>query len=71
MYTAAELNLGDRVWSEVIKDSFITLPGTGGHSGTNAFKIMCPHFGKIMRVFMAVVQRGCDQLMDVLLMVWW
>ena len=60
-----------RVWGEVVKDIFITLPGKEGRSGINAFKIMCPHFGKIMKVFIAVVQRGCDQLMDALLMVWW
>ena len=37
-----------RVWGEVVKDIFITLPGKEGRSGINAFKIMCPHFGKIM-----------------------
>ena len=33
-YTGAELNLGDRVLGEVEKDSFTTLPGKGGHSGS-------------------------------------
>ena len=60
-----------RVWGEVVKDSFVTLPGKQGHSGINAFKFMSSHFRKVMRVFIAIVQRGCDQVMDVLLMVWW
>ena len=30
--TGAESNLRDRVLSEVEKDSFIALPGKGGHS---------------------------------------
>ena len=32
LYTSAKLNLGDRVLGEVEKDSFIALPGKGGHS---------------------------------------
>ena len=30
--TGAESNLGDRVWGKVEKNSFIALPGKGGHS---------------------------------------
>ena len=33
LYTGAELNLRDRVLGEVEKDSFLTLPGKGGHNG--------------------------------------
>ena len=33
LYTGAELNLRDRVLGEVEKDSFIALPGKGGHRG--------------------------------------
>ena len=33
LYNGAELNLGDRIFGEVEKASFITLPGKGGHSG--------------------------------------
>ena len=32
LYTSAKLNLGDRLLGEVEKDSFIALPGKGGHS---------------------------------------
>ena len=32
LYTHADLNLGDRVLGEVEQNSFITLPGQGGHS---------------------------------------
>ena len=31
--TSAEANLGDRIWGEVEENSFIALPGKGGHSG--------------------------------------
>ena len=33
LYTSAKSNLRDRVLGEVEKDSFITLPGKGGHNG--------------------------------------
>ena len=39
----------DRVLSEVEKNSFIALPGKGGHSGLVPSKIVCPNlegFGK-------------------------
>ena len=32
---------------------------------------MCPHLGRIVRSFIVIVQRGCDQSMDILLMSWW
>ena len=40
----ADLNLGDRVLGEVGKDSFIALPGKGGHSGLLPRKL-CPNAG--------------------------
>ena len=40
--TGAELNLRDRVLDEVEKDSFIILPGKGGHSGLLLGKCMSP-----------------------------
>ena len=33
LYTGAGLNLRDRVLGEAEKNSFIALPGKGGHSG--------------------------------------
>ena len=32
-YTGGGLNLGDRVLGEVERNSFIALPGKGGHNG--------------------------------------
>ena len=32
LYTCPELNLRDRVWGEVEKESIIALPGKGGQS---------------------------------------
>ena len=45
LYTGVKSNLGDRVLGEVEKDSFITLPGKGGHSGLLPRKVMCPNPG--------------------------
>ena len=39
LYLGAKLNLGDRVWGEVEKNSFIALPGKGGTMGS------CPQNG--------------------------
>ena len=33
LHAGGESNLRDRVWGEVEKNSFISLPGKGGHSG--------------------------------------
>ena len=45
--TGAELNFGGRVLGEVEKNSFIALPGKGGHSGLVPLKIVCPEPGGI------------------------
>ena len=45
LYTSAQLNLRDRVLAEVEKDSFIALPGKGGHSGLLPRKTMCLNLG--------------------------
>ena len=42
LYNGAELNLGDRVFGEVEKASFFTLPGKGGHSGLMLSKPRVP-----------------------------
>ena len=42
LYIGAESNLGDRVLGKVEKDSFITLPGNGGHSGLLPRKLCVP-----------------------------
>ena len=39
--TGAKSNLGDRVLGEVEKNSFIALPGKGGHSRLVPLKIVC------------------------------
>ena len=70
LYTRAKSNLGDRVLGEVENESFITLPGKGGYSGLLPRKTMCPHLGEIVRSFIVMVQRGRDQLTDIILMGW-
>ena len=47
---SAELNLEDRILGEVEKNSFITLPGKGGHSGLMTSKTACPHPGDLVTV---------------------
>ena len=39
LYTSTEFNLGDRVLTEVEKNSFIALSGKGGHSGLISSKL--------------------------------
>ena len=65
-----ELNriLGDRVLGEVEKDSFITLPGKGGHGRLLPRKTVSPNLERIVRSFIVMVQRGCGQLVDIVLM---
>ena len=45
LYTGAESNVGDRVWGELEKDSFIALPCKVGHSGLLPRKTVCPNPG--------------------------
>ena len=47
----AKLSLRDRVLGEVRKNSFITLPGEGGHSGLIPLKTVCPNMGGLVRSF--------------------
>ena len=42
LYTGVKSNLGDRVLGEVEKDSFITLPGKGGHRRFLSQKTLSP-----------------------------
>ena len=42
------MNLIDRVWGEVEKDSFIALPGKGGEQQASALRTMHPPLGKIV-----------------------
>ena len=49
--TSAESNLRDRVLGEVEKNSFIALPGKGGHSRLLSSKTMCPHLGGLDEEF--------------------
>ena len=53
------------------KNTFTALPGRRVHSRLNALKIVCPNFERVVRSFIVMVQRGCGQLMDILLMGWW
>ena len=43
--TGAKLNLGDRVLGDVEKNSFIVLPGKGGHSRLMPSKLCVPTQG--------------------------
>ena len=56
LFTGAEPNLGDRVFSQVEKNSFIALPGKGGHSGLMPSKMCFPTQGDLVRSFIAMVQ---------------
>ena len=49
--TGAKSNLRDRVLGEVEKNSFIALPGKGGHNGLLPLKTMCPNPGEFGEEF--------------------
>ena len=58
--TGAELNIEDRVLGEVEKNSFIVLPGKGGHSRLLPQKLCVPMREDLVRSFIAMVQGwGC------------
>ena len=58
--TGAELNLRDRVWGEVEKNSFIAWLGKGGQSGLVPQKLCVSTQRDLVRSFIAVVQGwGC------------
>ena len=57
-----------RVLGEVEKINFIALPVTGGHSRLLPSKL-CPNLEGLVS-FIEMVQRGCDQLEDILLIGW-
>lgn len=72
LYTSPELNLRGRVWSDVEKEElFYFARQRGPELWPMTSKIMCPNLEKIMRSFIVIVQRGSDQLVDILLMGWW
>ena len=50
--TSHESNLRDRLLDEVENNSFIGLPGKGGHSGLLSSKTMCPNLGGIGEAFL-------------------
>ena len=64
------MNLGDRVLAQSEKNSFIALPGRGGHSGLLPSKL-CSHLEGVVRSFTGMVQRGRGQLVGILLIGWW
>ena len=47
---------------KVEKEHFIAFTGKGEHSGFMPSKTSVPHLGKIVKRFIAIVQRGHDQL---------
>ena len=49
--TSAKSNLGDRVLGEVEKNSFIALPGKGGHSRLLPQNTVCPNLGGLDEEF--------------------
>ena len=56
---------------DVEKNSFIVLPGKGGQQQAHVLKTVYPHLERIVRSFIVLVPRACDQLLDILLIVWW
>ena len=71
LYTCPELNLRDRVWGEVEKESIIALPGKGGHSRLTSSKpYILTWIYETVKSFILIVLSRCGQLVDILLMHW-
>ena len=58
LYTSAGLNLGDRVLGEAERNSFVALPGKGGHSGLNTLKTVCPALEGVVRNLTVFKEQG-------------
>ena len=69
LYNSTELNLRDRVWSEV-ENSFTVFPGRGGHREREP-STLCLSLDGVVRSFIVIVQGVCDQIVDILLIGWW
>ena len=65
LHNGAKSNLGDRVLGEVKKSSFIAFPGKGGHCRPSK---PCVLLAEDTEKFYSNGSKGCDQLMDILLM---
>ena len=48
----------------------LLLARQGDHSGPK-FSQLCPHLKRVIRNFIVMVQRGCDQFIDIPLIDWW
>ena len=69
--TDSEINLEDRVLSEVEKKSFIALPSKGEHTGLMFSKLCVPHLEGVSEESYSVQGGGPDWLLDILLIGWW
>ena len=56
---------------EVEKKSFIAFTGKEGSQQANVLKTVCPNLEQVVRSLTVMVQRGRDQLVDILLIGWW
>lgn len=65
LHPVTKLNLRYRVLHEVEEKSFTVLPGIGDHSGLTPSNLEW-----VVRSFIEMVQRGRDQLADILLIGW-
>ena len=68
-----ELILGGRVLDHIekIKANLCCFAGQRGLQWADVLKTVCPNLEMIMSCFVLVVQRGLDQLVDILLIGWW
>ena len=69
LYSGAVWNLRDRVLGEV--DRVYYFARQRGPQWANALKTMYSNLRKIVRSSIIIVQRGYDQLVDILLRGWW
>ena len=71
LYTRAGLNLRDGVLGEVERNSFLALPGKGGHVELMPSRLCVSHPGASSEEFYSARGAGRDKLVDALLIGWW
>ena len=64
------MNQAQRVLGEIKMNSYIALPSKRGLQWANASRLYVPTWG-VVRSFIVMVRRGCDQCVDILLTGWW
>ena len=71
MHSLYQLSLGDKSLRESRKRLLYCFGRQRGPQWPNALKTMSLTLERVVRSYIGMVQRGCDYLVDILLIGWW